>query len=478
MSSPQSLLIGGESLTTSATLLNENPSDLDKPVGEFCIADAGAVDQATEAARRAFTGWARESPQTRADLLERTSAALFGRREHFADLLAREEGKTLGEARGEVERAARIFRFFAGEAVRLNGESIASVRSGVDVSVTREPIGVVAIVTPWNFPIAIPAWKIAPALACGNTVIVKPAELTPGSTRELVALLVECGAPSGVVSYLHGPGATVGKALVASSEIDAVSFTGSVAVGRQIVADCALRGKRAQAEMGGKNPWVVLDDADLETAVRCAIESAYYSTGQRCTAASRFIVTRGIQDRFVAELQRRMLALRVGSALEARTQIGPVVSAGQLSRIEGYLDDARAAGATVLGGDRQQCGTRGHFLRPALILDSNASDRINQQEVFGPVASVLPVEDFDAAVSVANDVSFGLSAGICTRSMSSAREFRRRAQAGMVMVNLPTAGVDYHVPFGGTKASSLGPREQGSYARDFYTQIKTSYVAA
>jgi alpha-ketoglutaric semialdehyde dehydrogenase len=478
MDNTKSLLIGGEPLTTSAKLVNENPSDLDRPVGDYCVADVPAVEQAVAAAQRAFGAWASGSPQVRADLLHRVGAALYERRDAFAELLAREQGKTLNEARGEVERAARIFHYFAGEALRLHGECGPSVRPGVEVLVTREPVGVMALITPWNFPIAIPAWKIAPALACGNSVVVKPAELAPASTRELVALLQECGAPPGLVNYVHGPGSTVGRALVAAEAVKGVSFTGSVAVGRQLVADCALRGKRAQAEMGGKNPWVVLDDADLETAVRCAIESAYYSTGQRCTAASRFIVTRGIHDRFVAELRKRVGELRVGSALDPGTQIGPVVSATQLSRIEEYLGVARRSGATVLGGERERCATRGHFLRPALILDSQPSDRINQEEVFGPVASVLPVDDLDAAVRIANEVSFGLSAGICTKSLLSAQQFMRKVQAGMVMVNVPTAGVDYHAPFGGTKASSLGPREQGSSARDFYTQVKTSYLAA
>jgi len=467
-------LIAGEWLGSGDRSPDENPSDLDVPVGETAASTLAEVADAVAAARAAFPAWSRRSPMDRADILDRAANLVFERREALGHLLSSEEGKTLAEGIGEVARASQVLRFFAGEALRLTGEAQASTRPGVDVQVTREPIGVVGLITPWNFPIAIPAWKLAPALAFGNCAVLKPAELVPGTAAALVGILVEAGLPAGVLGLVLGRGAVLGDALV--DAVDAVSFTGSVATGRAIAARCAAAGRPVQCEMGGKNPLVVVDDADLDKAVVAALNGAFFSTGQRCTASSRLIVTGGIHDRFVAALSKAMTALRVGPALDPTTEIGPVVDGRQLAKDIEYLDRAAREGGRVIGGERIEAATRGHFLSPALVVDTTPAMTINREEVFGPVASVVRVSDYDEALAVANDTEFGLSAGICTTSLATARHFVRNAEAGMVMVNLPTAGVDPHVPFGGRKGSSFGPREQGAYARHFYTVVKTAYI--
>jgi aldehyde dehydrogenase (NAD+) len=469
--------IDGQWVDGASVSRNVNPSNLDDVIGEFAQADAEQTQRAISAARRAFVQWSLSTPQQRFDLLDQVGSTILARKAELGRLLAREEGKTLPEAIGEVGRAGQIFKFFAGEALRVGGEIVPSVRPGMTVEVTREPVGVIGLITPWNFPIAIPAWKIAPALAYGNTVVVKPADLVPGSTWELVKIIAEAGAPAGVINLVMGRGSVVGEALVSSPDVDALSFTGSVATGRAIGAKCFASGKKFQLEMGGKNPMVVLDDADLDVAVEACINGAFYSTGQRCTASSRFIVTEGIYDRFIDGMKARMQALKVGDALADGTHIGPVVDDKQLQQDERYIDIAREEGGTVFGGERIERDTRGYFLAPALVTDTTPAMRINREEVFGPVASVIKVKDYDEALAVANDTEFGLSAGICTTSLKYASHFRRHVQAGMVMVNTATAGVDYHVPFGGRKGSSYGPREQGSYAREFYTSVKTAYVS-
>ena len=468
--------IDGQWVESDQVSRNVNPSNLDDLVGEFAQASAAQTHHAIAAARAAFPRWSQSTPQQRFDLLDRVGTVILERKAELGMLLAREEGKTLPEAVGEVGRAGQIFKFFAGETLRAGGEIVPSVRPGMTVEITREPLGVIGLITPWNFPIAIPAWKIAPALAYGNCVVIKPADLVPASTWELVRIIVEAGAPAGVINLVMGRGSVVGELLVESDAVDAISFTGSVATGRAIGAKCVQHGKKFQLEMGGKNPMVVLDDADLDVAVEACVNGAFYSTGQRCTASSRLVVTEGIHDRFVEAVRARVAKLRVGDALDDATQIGPVVDERQLEQDERYLAIARDEGGTVFGGERVQCATRGFFLSPALVTGTTPSMRINREEVFGPVASVIKVKDYDEALAVANDTEFGLSAGICTTSLKYANHFRRNVQAGMVMVNTATAGVDYHVPFGGRKGSSYGPREQGSYAREFYTTVKTSYV--
>jgi alpha-ketoglutaric semialdehyde dehydrogenase len=404
--------------------------------------------------------------------------ALVARKDEIGRLLSREEGKTLAEGIGETMRAAQVFKFFAGECLRQVGDLQASVRPGIDVEVTREPVGIVGLITPWNFPMAIPAWKIAPALAFGNCVILKPADLTPGCAHILAQVLHEQGCPPGVFNLVMGRGSSVGEAIITHPDISAISFTGSVATGNHIAEVCGRMKKKVQLEMGGKNPMVVLDDADLSTAVSASLNGTYFSTGQRCTASSRLIVQERIHDRFVEELIRQMQALTVGDALDAGTQIGPVVDARQLKSNLAYVELARSEAAEVIGGERLELKKPGFYQAPALFLGTDNTMRINREEIFGPCGSVLKVASFDEAVAMANDTEFGLAAGICTSSLKHARAFRRRAEAGMVMVNLPTAGVDYHVPFGGRKGSSFGAREQGRYAVEFYTVVKTSYVFA
>jgi len=468
--------IGGEWVRAENYAPNVSPSDLDDVVGEYAQGTAADVAAATAAAREAFAGWSMATPQQRFDVLDAAGSEILTRRAELARLLAREEGKPLGEALGEGTRAGHIFKYFAGETVRLAGEVLPSVRPGMTVEMTREPLGVVGLITPWNFPIAIPAWKMAPALAFGNTVVIKPADLVPGCTWELVSILDRAGLPKGVLNLVMGRGSVVGQAMVESPEIDAISFTGSVGVGRDIATRCVQTHKRVQTEMGGKNPMVVLDDADLDTAVEACVNGAFYSTGQRCTASSRLIVTDGIHDRFVAAVSDRLAGLRVGHALDEGTVIGPVVDQRQLDQDLSYIAVAAQEGGDVLGGDLVECRTKGFYLAPALVTGTTHDMRINPAEVFGPVASVVRVPDYDAALATVNDTEFGLSAGICSTSLSRTTHFKRHARAGMVMVNAPTAGVDYHVAFGGTRASSYGPREQGHYAREFYTIVKTTYI--
>ncbi len=475
-------LINGEWVDGPRASRNINPSDTRDVVGEYAQADVTQTRAAIDAARAAFGKWSLATPQQRFDVLDAAGAEILARRAELGDLLAREEGKTLPEAIGEVVRAGNIFKFFAGEALRVGGEVVPSVRPGVGVEVTREPIGVVGLITPWNFPIAIPSWKVAPALAFGNSVVLKPAELVPGSAWAIADILQRAGLPDGVFNLVMGRGSEVGAELLENRGVDAISFTGSVATGQRVAAACVARGAKFQLEMGGKNPFVVLDDADLDVAVAAAVNSGFFSTGQRCTASSRLIVTAGIHDRFVAAMVERMKSLKVDDARKAGTDIGPVVDERQLAQDLEYIAIAKAEGATLAAGGEalptSSAGAPGFYLTPALFTGTAPSMRINQEEVFGPVVSVIKAKDYDEALHLANDTPFGLATGIATTSLKHATHFKRHAQAGMVMVNLPTAGVDYHVPFGGRKSSSYGPREQGRYAAEFYTTVKTAYTQA
>ncbi len=469
--------VGGEWVAGAGTIQDVNPSDLSDVIGEYAVGDAVQVDAAVEAAAAAQPTWAAATPAERFAALERIGLELEARAEELGTQLSREEGKPRAEGVAEAQRAAWIFKFFAGEALRIAGEHQRSVRPGVDVDVLREPLGVVGVITPWNFPLAIPAWKIAPALAYGNAVVFKPAQLVPASAWSLAEIVSRAGLPPGTFNLVNGSGSAVGDALVRHPKVRAVTFTGSQAVGRQVAMACAERFAKAQLEMGGKNPLVILDDADLDVAVECAIQGAFFQTGQRCTASSRLIVTEGIHDAFVEAMVEAMKRLRVGHALEEGTQIGPVVDEGQLKQDEDYLRIGLAEGAELAwGGERLERETEGYFLSPALLVGTRNDMRVNREEIFGPIATVIRVADPDEALAVANDTEYGLSAGVCTTSLKHAARFRDGLQAGIVTVNLPTAGVDFHVPFGGTKGSSQGSREQGRYAIEFFTQVKTAYT--
>jgi acyl-CoA reductase-like NAD-dependent aldehyde dehydrogenase len=470
--------IGGEPVGGPLLVESRNPSDLTDVVALSPAGDESVLDAAISAAKASQPAWGNASPEFRSDCLERAGLNLADRVDAIGELLAREEGKTLAEGKAETIRASRIFRFFAGEALRLHGRALPSVRPGMDVETRLEPLGVVGLITPWNFPIAIPAWKTAPALAFGNAVVLKPAGITPAVAAAMADALEDAGLPPGVfnLAFLRG---SVAGGLARDPRVAALSFTGSTGVGARLASDAAAHGKRIQLEMGGKNPLVVLDDADLERAVAIALDGSFFSSGQRCTASSRLIVTDAIHDRFVAALAERVRGLKVGHALDPATQIGPVASEEQRDTVEAYLQIVSDEGARiVVGGERVKRETNGYFIAPALIVESKPEMRVNREEIFGPVASVIRVADLDEAISVANDSEFGLSAGIVTTSLAHATAFKCRIQAGMVMVNAPTAGVDYHVPFGGTKASSMGPREQGFAAAEFYTRMKTIYTCA
>ncbi|MGV1916565.1 aldehyde dehydrogenase family protein [uncultured Agrobacterium sp.] len=471
-------LINGEWIGAD-TSKNINPSDTNEVVGHYAQASADDAKQAIAAAKAAFPAWSRSGILERHAILKKTADEILARKDELGALLAREEGKVLAEGIGETIRAAQIFDFFAGEALRLAGEVIPSARPNIGVEVTREPLGVIGIITPWNFPIAIPAWKIAPALCYGNTIVFKPADLVPGCAWAIVDILHRAGLPKGVLNLVMGRGSVVGQAMLDSPDLAGITFTGSTGTGQRVAASSLPFNRKFQLEMGGKNPFVVLDDADLGVAVEAAANSGFYSTGQRCTASSRIIVTEGIHDKFVAALSERLAKINVGNAMSKDTHVGPVVDEKQLKQDCDYIEIGKKEGAKLaFGGEVLKRETPGFFLQPTLFTEATNDMRISREEIFGPVASVIRVKDYDEALAVANDTPFGLSSGIATTSLKHATHFKRNAEAGMVMVNLPTAGVDFHVPFGGRKASSFGPREQGKYANEFFTTVKTAYTLA
>jgi aldehyde dehydrogenase (NAD+) len=471
-------LIAGEWVGTDA-VRNINPSNTNDVVGEYARASVEDTKAAIAAAKAAFPAWSRSGILERHAILRKAADEISARKDELGRLLSREEGKTLAEGIGETVRAGQIFDFFAGECLRLAGEVLPSVRPNIGVEVTREPVGVVGIITPWNFPIAIPAWKIAPALCYGNTVVFKPAELVPGCSWAIVDILVRAGLPKGVLNLVMGKGSVVGQTMLDSPDVHAITFTGSTGTGKRVASASVEHNRKYQLEMGGKNPFVVLDDADLAVAVEATVNSAFFSTGQRCTASSRVIVTEGIHDRFVAAVGERLKSVVVDDALKAGTHIGPVVDETQLKQDTDYIEIGRKEGARVaFGGELLKRDTPGFYLEPTLFTEATNDMRISREEIFGPVAAVIRVKDYEEALAVANDTPFGLSSGIATTSLKHATHFKRNAEAGMVMVNLPTAGVDFHVPFGGRKASSYGSREQGRYAAEFYTTVKTAYTLA
>ena len=471
--------IAGEWRDSAGAIEDRNPSDLADLVGNFAQAGLDDVHLAAAAAREAQPKWAAAGLETRAASLDAVGRELMARSNELGALLSREEGKTLPEGVGEVYRAGQFFAYFAGEAVRNLGLSADSVRAGVEVLVAREPLGTVAVISPWNFPIATAAWKIAPALAFGNAVVWKPANLTPASAWGLTEIISRQPMPKGLFNLVMGPGGTIGSELIGKGDIQGVSFTGSGEVGAEIAALAAPRFMKLQLEMGSKNPFVVMDDCDLDRAVDLAVNGAFGGTGQKCTAASRLLVHRPIHDAFVEKFLARTNALKVGHALEEGMQMGPVVCQAQLESDLAYVELAKqeggrlAAGGGVLGRPH-----KGYYMAPTVFVETKSRMRVNQEEMFAPIACVIQVADLDEAIEVANDTRYGLTAGIATRSLARAAKFRQAFRSGCVMVNLPTAGTDYHVPFGGLRGSSYGPREQGPAAIEFYTQMKTSYIHA
>jgi alpha-ketoglutaric semialdehyde dehydrogenase len=473
--------IGGQWIgaRSGATFENRNPADTDELVGLFAKSDRDDTREAIAAAAAAQPVWAAMPAPKRGEVLYRAANLLESRADQVAREMTREEGKTLPEARGEVGRAINILRYFGGEGARLGGQHVPSERDRVFIQTRRRPLGVVGLITPWNFPIAIPAWKTAPALIAGNAVVLKPSDLAPLCAVRLVEALDEAGVPKGAINLVTGPGSKVGAEIVENPAVNAISFTGSESTGSGIAIEAAKRRARVQLEMGGKNPTIVLADAQIPDAVNVVVNAAFFSTGQRCTATSRVIVEEPIVERFTAALVDRTRALKVGNGLEAGVEIGPSIDDKQLATVLDYVGVGQTEGARVAcGGARLSGGAyaRGYFSSPAVLTDVAPSMRVAQEEIFGPVLAVLPARSLDHAIDIANGIRFGLSAAVCTTSLSSAYEFINRIEAGLVMVNLPSAGVEYHVPFGGSKQSSLGMREQGPVAVDFYSEIQTAYL--
>jgi acyl-CoA reductase-like NAD-dependent aldehyde dehydrogenase len=471
--------IDGEWIESARTFENRNPANRDDLVGLFGKATAADVEKAADAAARAFPIWSSMPGPARGAILFKAADILEQQFDQLGMEMTREEGKTLPEAKGEVRRAINIFRYFAGEGSRLNGILTPSERERVHTFAIRKAIGVVGLITPWNFPIAIPAWKLAPALICGNTVLLKPASASPLMAWRLVEALHKAGIPKGVVNFVAGSGGEIGKALVAAKPLKAISFTGSCEIGDWLHGEASKRKLRIQLEMGGKNPTIVLADADFNSAVENTVNAAFFSTGQKCTATSRVIVEDSIYDKFLAALVERTRKLKVGDGLQAGIDIGPAVDQGQLDTVLKYIEIGRQeCGEPLCGGKRLTGGAfdKGFFVEPTVFAGVTETMRIAQEEIFGPVLAVMRAKDFADAMRIANNIPFGLSASIQTSNVSRVFEFVYAAEAGLLTVNLPSAGVEYQLPFGGTKDSSFGPKEQGPAAFDFYSDYKTVYL--
>ncbi|HEV2416801.1 MAG TPA: aldehyde dehydrogenase family protein [Terriglobia bacterium] len=473
--------VGGEwaACRSKRTFPNINPARADEVVGEFQASAAEDAVAACDAAAKAQPAWAALPAPRRGEYLFKAAELLESRLEKVSQEMTREEGKTLPEARGEVKRAINILRYYGGEGARSFNYQIPSERENVFCYTVRKPLGVVALITPWNFPIAIPAWKMAPALVCGNTVVVKPASLAPLCAYRLVETLHEAGVPAGVVNLVTGAGGAVGHPIVEHSAVRAVSFTGSCEIGNALYEKVAKRKIRIQLEMGGKNPTIVLKDSNLEYAADVLINGAFFSTGQKCTACSRAIIEKDIYDPLLEILIAKTRKLKVGDGLEAGVQIGPAVDAKQLETDLKYIEIAKQEGAKLLvGGNRLTGGIydKGYFVEPTIFGDVKPGMRIAQEEVFGPVLGLMTARNFEEAMELANVVRFGLSASIVTRDVTRVHQFVNGIEAGLITVNLPTAGVEYQLPFGGTKESSFGMREQGPQALDFYSETRTVYM--
>ncbi|HKV33729.1 MAG TPA: aldehyde dehydrogenase family protein [Pyrinomonadaceae bacterium] len=461
------------------TFSNVNPANTDETVGLFQASNADDVNDACAAAAAAQQAWSDLPATRRGEYLFKAAELLEARLAQLGEEMTREEGKTLPEAIGEVKRAINIFRYFGGEGSRQFTYQVPSERENVVCYTIRKPLGTVALITPWNFPSAIPAWKLAPALVSGNTVVLKPASLAPLSSYRLIEALHEAGIPRGVINYVTGSGGAVGDPLTSHPSIRAISFTGSTSVGNALYAKVSERKIRIQLEMGGKNPTIVLNDADLDYAADTLINGAFFSTGQKCTACSRAVIERSIYEPLVEKLIEKTRKLKVGNGLEQGIQIGPAVDDDQLKTDLDYIEIAKKEGAELLCGGNRLTGAnydKGYFIEPTIFSGVNSEMRIAQEEVFGPVLALMVAEDFDDAVRIANDVKFGLSASIISKDLTRVHQFINRIEAGLITVNLPTAGVEYQLPFGGTKESSYGMREQGPQALDFYSETRTVYL--
>jgi aldehyde dehydrogenase (NAD+) len=433
------------------------------------------VADAADAAAAAFPGWSTTNGPARGNILYKAADILDRRFDQVAADMTREEGKTLPEAKGEVRRSINILRYFAGEGSRMPGMLVPSERDRVHMFAIRKPIGVAGLITPWNFPSAIPAWKLAPALVCGNTVVLKPASAAPLSAWRIVEALHEAGVPKGVVNFVAGSGGELGQALVDAKPLKAVSFTGSCQIGHWLHAEASKRRLRIQLEMGGKNPTIVLADADFNAAVENTVNAAFFSTGQKCTATSRAIVEDKIYDRFVDALVERTRKLKVGDGMQAGIDIGPCVDEPQMKTVLEYIEiGKKEAGAPKVGGNR--IAGKGWFVEPAIFADVTENMTIAKEEIFGPVLAVMRAKDFEDAMRIANNIPFGLSASIQTTNLSRVFDYVYGMEAGLLTVNLPSAGVEYQLPFGGTKDSSFGPKEQGPAAMEFYSDYKTVYL--
>lgn len=461
------------------SVANISPADTSDVIGQYAQADKAQTEAAIAAATAGQVEWAKSGLEQRYSVLMAIGDELIARKDELGEILAREEGKTLAEGIGETYRSGQFFHYYAAEVLRQMGETADSVRPGIEIETRREPVGVVGIITPWNFPTATGAWKIAPALAFGNAIVWKPANQVPASAWALTEIISRQGLPAGTFNLVMGPGAEVGDVLINSRDINALTFTGSLETGRKVAAATAVNLVKCQLEMGSKNALVVLDDADLENAVECAVGGAYGGTGQKCTASSRLIVTEGIHDRFVEAVVERMKKLVVGHPLKEGVHIGAVADARQMESNLKYLELAKSEGGKlVYGGEVLNEEKEGYYMQPALFTETTNDMTINREEAFAPIACVIKVKDYEEALATLNDTNFGLTGGICTESLKYATDFKRNAKTGCVMVNLATAGTDYHVPFGGRKDSSFGPREQGTYAKEFYTVVKTTYIRA
>ncbi len=471
--------IAGDWVASDAEIENRNPSDISDLIGLYAQANPDQLEHALDAARAAQIEWAAYGMERKQAVLMSIGNEMMARAEELGRLLSREEGKPLAEGKGEVFRAGQFFTYYAAECLRQLGENADSVRPGVEVDVRREPIGTVAVISPWNFPTATASWKIAPALCYGNAVIWKPANMTPASAYALSEIIARQDIPKGLFNLVMGAGGSIGQRLVESPKVNAISFTGSVPVGKGIATAAIQNLTKVQMEMGSKNALAVMDDADLDLAVTLALGGAFGGTGQKCTASSRLVVHAGIHDAFVEKLVAGASAMRVGHAFEQGTQLGPVASETQLNENLAYVDLGKSEGAELAcGGARVSRETEGYYMTPGVFLNTTNSMRINREEMFAPLAAVIKVDSYDQALATVNDTNFGLTSGIVTQSLARATHFRRNARTGVVTVNLPTAGTDYHVPFGGRGDSSYGPREQGRAAAEFYTTVKTAYTSA